>query len=202
MSTKTEICNAALIHCCIIPSIDDVDNDDSNEAVVCRAVFNQIRDLLMEKVDWNFLTQQMELQVLEEEPNDDWAFLYAYPNNVKRIQRIINPGLRTPQTKEQKIPFRVVMNNDKTRGIWCDQEDAVAEVNVFQDDPEFWPAYFTEPLALGIASRISGPLRVDAKLRMTIASDFNTWLAEAVNAVQTERQDDPEAESQFVSARS
>lgn len=201
MSTKTEICNDALIICCIIPSIDDVDNDDTNEAIACRAVFNQIRDLLMEKIDWPFLTQQIDLQVLEEDPNDDWAFTYAYPNNVKRIQRIINPGLRTPQTKEQKIPFRIIMNDDKTRGIWCDEEEAIAEVNIFQDDPEFWPAYFVEPLAKGIAARICGPLKVDANLKVTIINDFNTWLAEAVNAAQSERQDDPEAESQFVQAR-
>ncbi len=204
-TTKTSICNLSLGHCCIVPNLDDVDEDDSNEAICCRTYYDQIRDILLEQIGpWPFCERQIDLQEIDMTGSgyeDLWDFMYIYPNTAKRINFIVDPSQRQAQKASDKIPFKVVDYPGVGRAILTDQESAIANINFFQEEPAFYPVSFTQPLSLGIATHITGPLKVKADLAAAIQTRFNQWLAAAITQMQAERQDDPEPDSESVQVR-
>jgi hypothetical protein len=199
--TRTQIGNLALGMCGVFPNLDDVDLDQSNEAINIRLWFDQCVGILLETCSWDWATEQADLADLGTPP-DDWDYRYLYPANFKRINKIVNPTFRTARLKEEKVPFRIRKRSDGYgKVILTDMIDAKIEGNVDMNDVSMFPSVFVEALMLAIASHIASPLRVDAKLAANISQQFQIWKNEAQLADKLERQDDPEADSQFVLAR-
>lgn len=203
---KTQISNMMLAHCGITGQIDDVDNEDTNEAINCRLFFDHVRGILLETREWPFALRRDPL-ALQGAPTvgadtTEWAYRYKYPTNCKLALRILNPAVRTPATG-QKIPFKIVdLRDGYGKAILTDQADAVLEYNHDEDDVSKFSSSFVSALALGGASHIVMPLRVDPNISNQVRSQFSNWLAEASNLVSREQQEDNEPDSEFQSVRS
>lgn len=200
--TKTTICNMALSHCGIGSFISDIDTDDTNEAIQCRLWYEPSRDTLLEMMPWSFAQDEVQATLLAVDPNYRWKFSYLYPNDVKRINGIIDPYKRRPERIEDKIEFevkRAPSGNGKV--IYTDQEDAIFDVNFWVTDESQYSDVYAVGQSLLIATYISKPLRVKASIKVDIANDWTTWLSEAQIQHKSEREDGAEAPSQFEQIR-
>lgn len=198
--SKTIISNMALAHCGVNARIQDVDNEKSNEANQCRLFFDHIVELVLEACEWPFATVFIPLQSLGDPP-DGWAYRYKKPANCKLAIKIVNPATRTEATG-QKIPFVIVDDEDGYgECILCDLEAAVLKCNRLILDPGRFTSSFAQAVAMGLASHIAMPLRVDGGIVKNVQNQFNGWLAEAVNFKQREQQEDVEPDSELVGAR-
>lgn len=199
-NSKSLICNMALGHCGVVARIEDVDNEFSNEAIVCKLYFDHITEVLHETCAWPFATRREELADLGTPP-DDWAYRYKYPTDCKLAQKIVNPAARTPGT-DRKIPFEVIDLDDAYgKAILTDQPDAILQFNRLTTDVTLWSSSFVQAHSMGMAAHIAMPLRVDTNIVRYVGAQFSNWLAEAVNLKQRERQDDPEPQSEFATTR-
>lgn len=203
-TSRTIISNMALAHCGISQRISDVDTENSPEAIQCRLFFDHCRDMILEAQAWPFATQRVRLQLLTlpEEWEGQWTYRYAYPNICKRVNKIVNPAMRTETESRHRIPFQVIDRADAAgKAILCDQDNALVEFNVQINDVGRFSASFVQAFALCLAAHITTPLKVNAEITRTINARYTDWLTEAILITKAERQDDPEPDSQFVNAR-
>lgn len=202
MSSKDEICNMACASIGINSRIVGVDTEKSNEAIQCRLWFDHIRKLLLEVKHWpDFAGKSVVLQDLGSPPTH-WTFRYKYPTDCRYAIRIVNPGIRTPG-RGQKIPFKVMRLDDAYgKAILCDEAEAELEYNVDVTDTTLFSATFTQAMIMGLAAHIAMPLRVSPDIVSSAQKQFNGWLTEAALLVEREQQEDPEADSEFVTVRS
>ena len=202
--TKTQICSMTVSHCGISSSINDIEKDTSVQAVQCRLFYDTCVELLLEMLPWSFAEEEFTLTNIGNPP-DGWAYRYAYPNNCKRVNRIVNPAMRSAQNITDKIPFKIVNISDSQgtgRAILTDQEDAKIEGNRWITDANMFSATFSMALSLFIATHIVVPLRVKQSMIDSVNKKWATWLSEAQTQDKAERQEDTPAESEFVYARS
>lgn len=200
-ATKASIFNMALAHCGVGLRIQDPDNESGKEPENCRLFYDQVREIIIEAAEWPFLTERVELQDLGTPP-DGWLFRYKYPNNCRRVNRIVNPLTRTASPSSPKIPYAIKNLTDAYgRALVCDQEDAILEFNRDIDDPALMSSTFNQAHSIGLAAHIAMPLRVDVKIADRVTAQWNGWLAEALAQTMREQQEDPEQLSQFETGR-
>lgn len=109
MTTQLALCNMALSHLGVGTQIAVFATDRSREASACRQFYDQVRDEILRKFPWSFATVVDALDLVEEDPNDEWGYSYEYPTDAVRFKRILNAASRI-ETQESRIPYRIVAN--------------------------------------------------------------------------------------------
>lgn len=198
--SKSLISNMALGHCGVTGRIEDVDNENSPEAINCRLFYDHIVALILETCWWPFATVEDNL-VDVGSPPDEWGYRYKKPVNCRLIQYIKNPVVRTPG-EDQSIPFVIRdLRDGYGECILTDMQDAVIVYNDDVTDPGRFAASFAQAVSLGVAAHIAMPIRVDVNIVNRVQQQFTGWLAEAINKKQREQKEDTEPQSQFYTAR-
>lgn len=200
MASTTEICNLALSHIGVGKEISNIDTDKGQEASTCRRFFETCRDATLGDFAWPFANTRAALGLIAEQPNDEWAFSYAYPSDCVRPLRIIS-GIRN-DTRQSRVPYKQVYSS-ATRLIYTDEEDAFLEYTARVDDPVLYPADFTLALsfrlAVYIAPRLTGgdPFKMGERAMRMYLDQISMAKASALNENQVE--EDPQSE--FIRAR-
>lgn len=196
MASKTEVCNLAIRHCGSSATIANID-EDSQEANACDAFYDICLDELQRDFKWPFTTVIATLAVVEEDPNDEWAFSYQYPTACLRFDRILS-GIRN-DNRQSRIPYRRIEGNL----VLCDLEDAVAEYGSRVTDTSKWPPdflmSFSYRLAAYICPQITGgdPFKITDRCMQLFAMANSKARANAVN----EEQDEEVPESDLIRSR-
>jgi len=60
-------------------SISNIDTDDSNNAIKCRAIYENVRDELLRAYDWNCAIERAELVMLASTPEFGYSYEYTLP---------------------------------------------------------------------------------------------------------------------------
>lgn len=179
MATQVEICNMALAYIGHTVFIEDLDTEASQEAILCRLFFEQMRDAVLEDHHWPFASKDFTLNLIEEDPNTDWAYSYAYPTDCIRAERIVT-GLGEPDS--EKAPYRI-HGTGAARRIYTNEEDAVLKYTARITDVSLFSASFVEALAWRIAAAIALGLGRKEANRQVAMANYNMAKAQAqVNA--------------------
>jgi hypothetical protein len=154
----------------------------------------------LRKHHWPFAKRYVSLALIEEDPNDDWAFSYRYPSSCVEIRKILT-GTRAEQRDFRK-PWQLG-SDDSGLIVFTDEEEAVVWYTHFIEDPLLYPSDFTISFSYKLASLISpaitGGDRFNLKKKMEGLFDFYT--AEAYKNSAREEQVDREPESESITAR-
>jgi hypothetical protein len=198
--TKTEICNLALSHAGSGYEIADVTTEKSNEARACRRFYEICKDSMLRQFVWPFATKFETLTLIEEDPNDEWAYSYDYPSDALFLRRILS-GSRV-DTRDTRIPYKIVAD-DSNLVLYTDAEDPVIEYTKRIDDASRFPSDFVMALSLRLAYYIAPRLTgVDiVKVRTELAKIFKDEMSNASFAGGAEQAPDLSAESEFITER-
>lgn len=157
MASETEICNLAISHLGVGKEIQNIETDNSDEAAACRRFFDTARDATLRDSNWPFATKIATLALVEEEPNDEWAYSYRYPTDCLKVRRILS-GSRN-DTQSTRARYRVARDSGGLL-IYSDTTDAEVEYTVREEDPQVYPPdfmmAFSYRLAHYIAPRVAG----------------------------------------------
>jgi hypothetical protein len=129
---NTEIANLALAHLGVAKSIADLQTEQSTEANVCRRFYEIAKRSVLRSYPWPFATEIVELGLVEEEPTEEWLYSYRYPANALHVRRLLN-GIARNETNDVRESYRLAKDN-QGKLIYCDKEDAEAEITVYVDD--------------------------------------------------------------------
>lgn len=154
MASKTDIANMALSHLGNGKEVADIDSeaDASQEARTCRRFYDTCLKAVLRDFAWPFANKMVSLDLVEEDPTDEWAYSYQYPNDCVRVHRILSGVL--PETRQSRVPYRIV-SDTSTGLIYCNIEDAEAEYTYLHTNPTFYPADFELALSFRLAAYLA-----------------------------------------------
>ncbi len=197
-SSAVEICNMALLRCgqkALISSLDE----NTQAAKVCKVFYDRALGKALESAPWPWATAQAELAVLEDVERDGWGYVYSLPVDCVKVRKIAD-GVRVP-ARDASIPFEVVAHNG-ARVLVTDQLDAEIVYTSRVTEPGLFSEAFVDAFAWLLAAELAMPLSVKASLEQACRA---RWLYEKQVALAldlSERQGDPEPESEFITVRS
>lgn len=174
MASKTDICNLALSHLGISKEIANVTTEQSAEAKACRRFYDVARQAVLKDYSWPFASKYFVLNLIEENPNDEWDFLYRYPNDCLLIRRILS-GVRD-DTEASKINYKIAQDNSG-QVIYTDKENAEIEYTIDTTNEDIFPSDFVLALSFRLAAYMAP--------RLTAGDPFNLG-AKAFQAYQIE----------------
>jgi len=200
MASKTSIANLALSHIGIAKPIANLDTEQSQEATACRTFYEVARDRVLRDIKWPFATKIAALALVEEDPNDEWAYSYRYPSDCLDVRKI-QSGVRN-ETNAQRIPYKIA-SDDQGLLIFCDREDAILEYTFRAENVNLYPPDFMMGFSYRLASYIAPRLTNGDpfKLMNDVMALYKTEISNAAANAQNEEQPDIAPDSEFIQAR-
>lgn len=154
-ASKTEIANLALAHLGHAKQISNIDTETDQEAKTCRQFFEVARDLVLRDFAWSFAQKRFDLSQIETltdtDSDSEWTYSYMYPTDCLKIHRIMS-GTRN-DSRQTRVPFEILDNNGSRR-IWTDVDDARVEYTARIEIVEQYPPDFVLALSYRLAELI------------------------------------------------
>lgn len=185
MASEVTVCNQALSRLGgnLITSLDD----GTTEAILCKANYEPMRDVVMMERYWTFATKRLELPIAAEPvpaPTDkQFANAFLIPSEVSIV---IRASSEVDDRRPNRTPFRV-----EGQYIISDAETMYVKALVVVVDPNLMSAMFRQALAIRLASEICVALTSSIKTQQSLMQEYTALVlnAEAMDGMQgtTER---------------
>ncbi len=203
MWTRPKIYNVALSACLLTKvTTSDPLTDPQKEVVVLNTHWDAALRSALIDMDLDAVASQVELELIEEDPNDLWVYAYRYPSNCSFLRRIQTPSLKDNRSTQVK---RRVANHNGVKVIFCNEYQAIAEylahdipLSLLSPDAGLAVAY---KLAMLSAPLIAG--KGASALRKQIERDYVIAKSDAMEHDRLENNnfDEDDVVSEFVEAR-
>lgn len=162
MASQTDICNLALSHIGISKEIANVTTERTAEASACRRFYDIVRESVLKDYSWPFATKIAALNLVEEDPNDEWAFSYRYPSDCLYARRILS-GQRD-DTELTRVAYKITQDSQGIL-IFTDAENAELEYTLNVNDEDIYSSDFKLAFSYRLAHYIAP--------RLTAGDPFN-----------------------------
>lgn len=202
MYTKAKIFNLALGALLLTKRISDTENDTSVENVTLNVHYDTALRSTLQDLDLDGTSSQKELELIAEDPNDLWDYVYKYPTDCAFIRRIQSSVLK--DTRSTQVPKRIGIYEGK-KAIFTNAESPIIEY--ISNDVALTTLSASAGLAIAYKLAVlSSPLIVGkgaAQLRQQIQASYALAKAEAQEHDRLENSnfDDDETTSEFVETR-
>lgn len=200
-SSKTEICNMALMHIGSTKEIRDLSSENSAEARAMRRFYDEARREVLRDGGWPFANGIATLALIEEDPNTQWKYSYEPPSGSLRNIRIVVAGIRKEQ-ESNPIPFQLGYTSSGTV-LYTDQESAELEYVANVEDVSRFPPDFVLAFSLLLAAYTAPSISNgdSFKRRLECLQLYSLAMSKARANAKNEGATDPIPESEFIRAR-
>ncbi len=167
----------------------------SAEARACNLFYDEVVKEVLRDFAWPSATAIVALALVEEDPNDEWAYSYQYPTDCLMARRILS-GERT-DTRDSRVPYRIVKSSTG-RIIYSDAQDAELEYTAYDNDPNNYPSDMSSAIAYLLAVKIAprltkgDPFSQQEKNMKLYVYALKKAQANAANEEQPDVEPDPE----------
>jgi len=202
MYTKVQIYNLALGALLLNSQIVDPDSDKSKECKVLNLHYPVALSQTLQDLDLDATSEREALELIENDPNDEWFCAYKYPVKCAFLRRIVS-GYRKDNRGTMIPKATGTLNGVKV--IYTDQNSAIAEyihtdINLNSLNPSaglalaYRLAFLSSSLLVG-----KGALNI----KRSIMADYTLFKAEAQkhDTMENHTFDDLAIDSEFVEAR-
>jgi len=124
MYSKADIFNLTLGALLLSRQITDTETETSNEARVLRTHYNSAFATALQDMDLDSTASQVDLALIEEDPNELWKYAYRYPTDCaffRRLQSCVITDDRTTHILKQ------IRMHEGEKAILTNEENAIAE---------------------------------------------------------------------------
>lgn len=199
-ASDTVIANLAITHLGIGKTIENLTSERSTEAVACKRYFEETRKRVLRDFPWPFATAIETLNLVAEDPNEEWNYSYRYPSNCLMIRKL-QSGIRN-DTRQSRVPYRVSRDTSGLL-ILTDEQNAIIEYTFDEQDYARYPSdcimAFSVMLAVYIAPALT---RGDLfKIRSELLQIYQLEMSNAKANAVIEEQDDEVVDSEFIRER-
>lgn len=201
MASDTEIANLALGHVGVGIEIADLETENSAEAIACRRFYDTALEETLRAHEWPFATGYVELSLIEENPNDEWGYSYAYPTGCVYFRKILS-GVRQ-DSEDTRIAYELANDEDVGTVIYTDQDEACGKYTRLITSEELYPHDFTMAFSYVLASYIF-PMLMQGdpfNFKSQAIQWSKHWVNVAASNAFNESKGDKRKESQFVRGR-
>lgn len=218
--TLTDIANLAVSACGISKPIQNLDEDQSIEAQMCRTWTDPARRTVLKKIPWSFATKQIQPALVANYPTPEWLYAYQYPSDCLKLTRFMSWRLNN-DTRNSRVDYRVMKPTpialstatpaptveNPTTGLWIFTNwpgvnanlPTVLEYTFDNVTVADWPDDFAIATSLKLAELIvatlttGDPQQKKQQLQQDYAQAIS--IASLENANEEQRPPEPEAEA-------
>lgn len=200
MAIDTVLCNLALGHLGIGKEVADAETENSQEARSCRRFYNTALDAVLEDFDWPFATKYATLNLVEEQPNDEWRYSYRYPADCVQIRKLLS-GIRN-DTRQSREAYTLGQDANG-RLIYTDLQNAKVKYSIRDEDSANYSSAFKIAFSYRLAFYICPTLTTGdfQAMQTNIMNMYRLELANARANAANEEQPDDLPDSEFTRAR-
>ncbi len=130
--------------------IGDIDDESDDKAVVCKAHYEPLVELLLSLHTWQFATKKSQLTGTQT-PVNEWTYSYAMPADA--LIRAPDAAFRSTSTHEK--PFHDWQMLD---GRFHTHEQTVVVDYRYRAPESQWPAHFVQLVTYGMCARVALPI--------------------------------------------
>lgn len=183
-ASLVQVANMALTSIGELQLLDSFE-EDTTAARTCKAIFDILRDEVLEANDWTFARRHATL-ALTTETRTNWSYVYSAPADCL-VPRLVEPGVRPVVAT---VPFEFELNDGGTAMVLAtNQEDAELIYTARVTNPVLWTSYFVSALAARLAIQLGLALRKSPQFGALLADRYRVVLASAV-AMDRNRQNE------------
>ncbi len=212
MSSAEDICNLALSHVGSSAEIQDLLQERSPEAEVCRRFYEIDRDRVFRDFMWPFASQLAPLALVQENPNILWRYSYRYPSDCLVIDRIISrscwplPNGQYAGNHRDSIQSMVKLDmgqDSQGQLIFTNEKDAILKYTIRILDPTKYPADFTMAFSYLLAADIGPRISKGDSLKLSdrALANYGSMLSVARAMSANEIKMDAPLEAETIRAR-
>lgn len=196
MISSTSICNMALSHFVGGGKITSLD-DNTNTARILYTNYENCLLTTLRSFPWTFARTIDTLDLVTKTyPNYD--YVYKYPTNCVRIQRVCAVGdLREPNYENE---YKLLSDGD-IQYIASNIENAYIEYTLNVTNPTMYDAQFVKALSYLIASEVSNAITGNSSLAKEMYQKFQLAIGEAYKSSANEANLPVNRESRYINAR-
>lgn len=164
MATEVSICNQALgfLGGNRIISLDD----GTTEANLCKDLYANLRDVVLEEHNWTFATQWIELPALATTPTGVYGKAYELPSNVLRVVEVTD-------NNDWQVEDRKIVTNEAAVKARC--------IMRVTDPAKFSPG-FVQAMAARLAADLALPLTNSRSMMEAMFSLYDAKVGRAVTS--------------------
>ena len=190
MASEVQIYNLALVRVGCSQLVAET-TEHSNEARVCRNLYRQTRDRILETFPWPFATRREALQDLGDPPLG-WKFRYRYPGDCLFARKILDKHGRHTIRSIDRIPYSI-MEDEAAGGlvIVSNHPEATLEFTACITNPQLYSAAFVDCVGWALAAEIATPLSADPKYGQVASQMLGQSLGNAAARALNEEQAEP-----------
>jgi len=159
--------------------------EDSENARKCNAVYQILRDEMIEGHDWNFAKLQATLGLVASTPSTNWDYIYQLPTDCIRVYRMANDG-----------DFQVY--GDK---LYTNETTAVIEYFARITDPMQFSPGFASALSARIARDLAYGITQSSTVADAMAKNYEARYSEAKASDAQSGTPQPPKRSSFIASR-
>jgi hypothetical protein len=218
--TLIELYNLALARIAISKLVT---SPTDSKAEVLNVFYPNCRDRVLEEFPWGFAQRHAALALAASATDDPvpqwagrWAYGFAVPSDAVVVRSVTWPpsvttagsALSPPEEFESRagllrgrIPFELEEDGAGAKLILTNLPDAVAVYTFRQTDVTRFPPSFASALAWLLASEVAAALSLSDGVREKAVREYESALSRATANDANHRQDAPEPDSEFVTAR-
>ena len=192
----TRIANLALSHIGISERISNLETERSKEAEVCRVFYDDVQAEIFRDFIWPFANKYFTLNLIAEDPNDEWQYSYRYPSDCAKLQKILS-GIRN-EHQDSRIAYDLG-HDDSGKRIYTDQENACAKYTKLITDEGLYPQDMIMAFSMLLASYIApslsegDPFGFSEKWYRMYLLSYGKATANALNEITEDKEPEPEA---------
>lgn len=160
METETQICNLALSEIGA-KLISNYEEDSTEEARACRLHFDQTRDALLRRHQWNFAQVRADLSQETAAPVSDWDSAWQLPADCVRVISLPSDNPYKPH-QEFAVEGRLVLVRALTEVTLLYVSSAVPVTS--------WDPLFIDALSLSLAVKLAKSLAHDVAMSQAAAA--------------------------------
>lgn len=159
MTTRITLIDRALVRI----GADPLGSESAPGAETHIATYQDVIEDLLTRHPWHFNTQVRQLNRLQAQPDQHWAYAYELPTEMLGSPRAVydRPECRRPFTDYELFEERQLRTN--AEAIWLKFQKATS--------PVYWPGYFRSLVVLNLMAELALAVREDAVLRDRLRQD-------------------------------
>ena len=198
-ASKTQIVNIALRRIGVSKITGDVDVEESEEAEAARDLYDLCLREVLEDFEWNFATKYKALELVEEEPNNDWGYYYEYPADCVFARRLVTV---LGKQDHSPAPFEVV-HHASGQVIASNVTEPVLEYTAYVEETARFTSKFVSALAWKLAENLAPAIQLENSARVSAVAleKYKIALGEAEAASANEATPHPEPEPSTIRVR-
>lgn len=198
--TAASVCNVALVRVGQRQLIDDLESDDTEQANLCDAVFEHVRDAVLEQIDWPFARRRAVLGPLSFTVTG-YAGAYALPADCGTPRRIdsgvrpdIDPVVYRLET-DARVGGLILLTDWSAPELCYTSNDSTVLA------PANWSAGFADAVAWGLAVELTLSLPIKPQLAARAVQMFNAVVEKAKAGVFNSEREDFQPDAEGITAR-